>query len=286
MHYFKRNIGDYHKKAGRLSMLQHGAYTLLMDACYDRERFPTMAEAIEWVWASNPDEIAALELVLARFFVLDDGKFHQQRIADEIEDYRNKANKNKEIALEREAKRRDRKERGVHEPCTDRHLTTNHKPLTTNQEPDRSKAIGADGAKPKKEKPPSLGVSFLEAQGVDRQHATDWLKARKVPLTQTAWAAIERESAKAGITSAMAVQVSAENSWRGFRADWYDKTRIGNGSHQQSNQRVDNSAVGRVKRAIAEGQAREAVAEPLRYAEPQDGGDLRTPLDGEFWRED
>jgi len=29
MHYFKRNIGDYHKKAGRLSMLEHGAYTLL-----------------------------------------------------------------------------------------------------------------------------------------------------------------------------------------------------------------------------------------------------------------
>ena len=39
MHYFKFNIGDYHKKAGRLSMLQHGAYTLLIHACYDREKF-------------------------------------------------------------------------------------------------------------------------------------------------------------------------------------------------------------------------------------------------------
>ena len=37
MHYYKRNIGDYHKKAGRLSMIEHGAYTLLIDACYDRE---------------------------------------------------------------------------------------------------------------------------------------------------------------------------------------------------------------------------------------------------------
>jgi len=53
MHYFKRNIGDYHKKAGRLSMLEHGAYTLLMDACYDRERFPTMDEAIDWCWAGR-----------------------------------------------------------------------------------------------------------------------------------------------------------------------------------------------------------------------------------------
>ena len=46
MHYYKRNLGDYAKKAGRLSMLQHGSYTLLIDACYDREQFPTLEEAI------------------------------------------------------------------------------------------------------------------------------------------------------------------------------------------------------------------------------------------------
>lgn len=32
MHHYRRNIGDYHKKAGRLSILQHGVYNLL-DAC-------------------------------------------------------------------------------------------------------------------------------------------------------------------------------------------------------------------------------------------------------------
>ena len=45
MHYYKRNLGDYAKKAGRLSMLEHGSYTLLIDACYDRERFPTICSA-------------------------------------------------------------------------------------------------------------------------------------------------------------------------------------------------------------------------------------------------
>ncbi len=57
MHYYKKNIGDYHKKAGRLTMLQHGAYTLLMDSCYDREEFPTLEQAIEWVWASTTEEV-------------------------------------------------------------------------------------------------------------------------------------------------------------------------------------------------------------------------------------
>ena len=53
MHYFKRNIGDYHKKAGRLSMLEHGAYTLLIDSCYDRERFPTM-DAVSYTHLTLP----------------------------------------------------------------------------------------------------------------------------------------------------------------------------------------------------------------------------------------
>ena len=71
MHYYKRNIGDYAKKAGRLSMLQHGSYTLLIDACYDREAFPTIEEAIEWTWASSDLEVEAVKFVLGRFFTID-----------------------------------------------------------------------------------------------------------------------------------------------------------------------------------------------------------------------
>ena len=82
MHWYKRNIGDYYKKAGRLSMQQHGAYTLLIDACYDREQFPTMDQAIEWVWASTEDEVQAVKFVLTRFFVEVDGVFVQSRIKD------------------------------------------------------------------------------------------------------------------------------------------------------------------------------------------------------------
>lgn len=136
MHYFKRNIGDYHKKAGRLSMLEHGAYTLLIDSCYDREKFPTREEALEWCWARSEQEIAAVDFVLARFFDLVDGRYVQSRIQDEIDDYHTKANKNKEIALAREAARKAAKERFEHEPCTNEHEPPpNQEPLTINQEP-------------------------------------------------------------------------------------------------------------------------------------------------------
>jgi 5-methylcytosine-specific restriction endonuclease McrA len=85
MHYYKRNLGDYAKKAGRLSMLQHGAYTLLIDACYDRETFPTLEQAIEWTWASSDIEIDAVKFVLNRFFVLNDnGQYVDKIIEAEI----------------------------------------------------------------------------------------------------------------------------------------------------------------------------------------------------------
>lgn len=136
MHYFKRNIGDYHKKAGRLSMLEHGAYTLLLDACYDRERFPTLDEAIEWAWARSDEEIAAVKFVLSKFFTLLDGIYLQERVLEEIELYHAKSAKNKEIAIAREEAKRNRRTRSEHVSCSSvNESAPNHKPLTINQEP-------------------------------------------------------------------------------------------------------------------------------------------------------
>ena len=134
MHYFKRNIGDYHKKAGRLSMLQHGAYTLLIDACYDREIFPTIEEAIDWCWASSNDEIEAVEFVLKKFFFEEEGVFVQQRIQDEVDNYHKNSATNKQIALKREAKRREKstkRARKVNEAPPNYELLTNNQELIT-----------------------------------------------------------------------------------------------------------------------------------------------------------
>lgn len=132
MHYYKRNLGDYAKKAGRLSMLQHGSYTLLIDACYDREQFPTLDEAIEWTWASSAAEIEAVEFVLRKFFTLEDGVYVQKRIQEEIAEYRLKAETNKRIATERET---NRKQKNTNRSPVVNEPPPNHKPLTINQEP-------------------------------------------------------------------------------------------------------------------------------------------------------
>lgn len=132
MHYYKRNIGDYAKRAGKLGMLQHGSYTLLIDSCYDREQFPTLEQAIEWTWALTREEIEAVTFVLKRFFMLEDGVYVHTQIKDDIADYHAKARTNKRIATEREM---NRKENNVNRAQVVNKAPPNHEPLTINHKP-------------------------------------------------------------------------------------------------------------------------------------------------------
>ena len=74
---------------------------------------------------------------------------------------------------------------------------------------------------------PSVLVSLqdLVDEGVDRQHATDWLAARKakrLPLTPTAWEDTKSEAIKASLTPQDAIARAAKNGWAGFKASWPD----------------------------------------------------------------
>ena len=64
------------------------------------------------------------------------------------------------------------------------------------------------------------GVRELVADGVDEQVAKDWLvvrKAKRMPLTKTAWNDTKNEATKFGITAAEAVAMAAKNGWAGFK---------------------------------------------------------------------
>ena len=134
MHYYKRDIGKYYKKAGRLTMLQHGAYTMLMDACYDREVFPTLEQAIDWCWASSSEEIDAVKFVLSKFFTEYDGEFKQAHITETLDKYHENAATNKAIAVKREADRRTKREQTVDGSTTNEHLITNKELGITNNQ--------------------------------------------------------------------------------------------------------------------------------------------------------
>lgn len=76
-----------------------------------------------------------------------------------------------------------------------------------------------------------MAANDLVADGVPEAVAVDWLrvrKAKKAPLTRTAWDGVKREAVLAGITPAEAVKVAVESNWQGFKAAWMLNT-AGNG---------------------------------------------------------
>lgn len=209
MHYYKRNLGDYAKKAGRLSMLEHGAYTLLIDSCYDREQFPTLQQAIDWCWARSEAEIEAVTFVLNKFFTLEGEIYVQKRIQEELAEYHQKAIKNKEIATERENKRKE-KARTVNEPSPQTHeAPPNHKPITNNHKPIvKDKSASRPPPKP---------------DDVDQQVWDDWLqlrKGKKAAVTETVIAGAAKQAQIAGMRLNDFLAVWCRRGSQGLEAAW------------------------------------------------------------------
>jgi len=89
MNYYKRHIGDYAAATRHLSMLEHGAYTMLLDVYYTSEQ-PLPADikkAARKAGARSKDEVAAVEMVLGEFFTLQADGWHSARCDAEIREY-------------------------------------------------------------------------------------------------------------------------------------------------------------------------------------------------------
>lgn len=242
MHYYKRNIGDYAKRAGRLSLLQHGVYTQLLDACYEREAFPTEQEAIDWVWASSTEEIEAVRFVLRRLFKEEEGRFVHDEVLNNLSTYHAHGEANRVIALAREAKKRAAKQhekaRTVHEPCevehepcTNRakkapnHKPINQEPITNNHPNTRESTAIADAPTPKPKASP-----VVKPETVEQQIWDDWLQLRKnkkAPVTKTVVQGAIVEAGKAGMPLNDFFAEWCTRGSQGLKAEWLVNTGKG-----------------------------------------------------------
>lgn len=95
---------------------------------------------------------------------------------------------------------------------------------------------------------PPLKAKDLQAEGVDAQHAADWLalrKAKRLPLTPTAWADTKAEGVKAGLNPRETVARAVANNWAGFKASWLtrEQSAPGRPGGQQSGADIFAGAV-------------------------------------------
>lgn len=253
MHYYKRNLGDYAKKAGRLTMLEHGAYNQLLDAIYDREEFPTLEEALDWTWARDEAEITAVKFVLSKFFeAQEDGRYVQNRIKEELEAYKSKAENNARIAKEREEKRKNGKRSAndsspnVHETCEKEHEPSpNHKPLTNNHKPLTSIDISEEESSQANAKPKApritkkqAAINELVSLGLDVKFAQPIIEKRNgKAFSDVAMGEIKEQASLVQLTVIEALEFAAKQDWGSFRADWY-QNRVKQQAHQPATQQT------------------------------------------------
>lgn len=98
MNHYPRHLGDYAKDTSHLSLLEHGAYTLLTDWYYASEK-PVPDDKCERIAkAFSEEERKAVRSVLQEFFTLTDQGWTHGRVEREIAKYREKAAKAAEAA--------------------------------------------------------------------------------------------------------------------------------------------------------------------------------------------
>lgn len=112
MNYYERHLGDYAKDTAHLTMLEHGAYNLLLDRYYATESGIPADQAHRLARARTREEKDAVDNILAEFFELVDGVWRNHRAEEEIMAYMGKQDsKDEKRNNEKERQRRHREER-------------------------------------------------------------------------------------------------------------------------------------------------------------------------------
>lgn len=98
MNFYKRYIGDYLRDTLRLSMIQDGAYSRLIDVYYAEEKpLPLKKEELyQMARATNKGEREAVDAVIKRFFRETAEGYRHKRIDEEIGKAEAKAEANRQ----------------------------------------------------------------------------------------------------------------------------------------------------------------------------------------------
>jgi uncharacterized protein YdaU (DUF1376 family) len=154
VNHYPHHLGDYATGTQGFTMLDHGAYRLLMDAYYSTEQALLAEDVYAIARAGTAAERKAVEKVLARKFDLRDGRYHHQRIEAELDAYRNRADTARE-----NGKLGGRKPKAKPEPNPDvtqsvtgsvtqtepsGKLASNHKPITKEKAEARASRLPSD----------------------------------------------------------------------------------------------------------------------------------------------
>jgi len=203
MHYYQFNIGDYQSHTSHLSIEEDLAYRRMLDWCYLHERaLPKDSKQIARL-IRMPSHSECIATVLQEFFVESNDGYVSTRVDQEINRVNEKAEKARCSA-------RKRWDANALQTQSESNATQDPIPKTHNPIPKESK------------KATSVACPLT----VDEQVWNDWLvirKAKKLPMTETAWVQIQNEFRKANLSDQEGVKYCCLSNWASFKGSWYEK---------------------------------------------------------------
>lgn len=227
MNYYERHLGDYAKDTAHLTIIEHGAYCLLLDRYYSTEQGIPADQAHRVARARTKEEKAAVDAVLSEFFSLVDGIWRNGRADEEIVKAQSKIKAAQENGR-RGGRPKSDKNKTQEKPSGFSVGSENGTETKAHQTPDTIHQT----PKEKPNTPRFDARRHLVERGVSEQQADDWLtlrKAKRLPATLTALDGVEAEANKAGIELPKAIAECCLRGWGGFKAEWFmrDQTPAG-----------------------------------------------------------
>lgn len=239
MHFYLFNIGDYQTHTNHLSEMEDLAYRRLLDWYYLHEKplpldVDDIAKRIRM--RSHTDCIA---FVLQEFFERTAEGFVNHRADQVIAVARQKSAKASESANARWGKK----------PIKNNTIKKDANALPTQSEGNAIQESIINNKKPSKDK---TAFAVICPEGVDQQVWNDWIairKAKRLPLTPTAWSQLEAEAQKAGLSMDTVIKECCLRGWGAFKASWWEREVAGGTvkkSQSERNEEIFNALTGNV----------------------------------------
>ena len=207
MHFYQFHIGDYKSHTHHLSVIEDLAYRRLLDHYYLHEA-PIKQRDIARQIGMRDHEQEVLT-VLDEFFVSTEHGYINPRADEEISKYRKFSEDGKKGAAKRWHKGSNGEANSP--PNATPIATNNQEPITNNQ---KKKTVATKVARP---------------ELVSSQVWEDWLsirRAKKLPLTDTAWTQILAEIEKSGHTVDVVIKECCLRGWAAFKVAWLKENPI------------------------------------------------------------
>jgi uncharacterized protein YdaU (DUF1376 family) len=203
LHYYTFNIGDYASHTRHLTHLEDLAYRRLLDAYYLQERPLHEDVAMVARQINFRDHIEEVAIILNEFFSLVEGTgWVNLRADEEIAKYHSKLD---------QASRAGK-------ASAQRRLIAGSTPV----QPNKKQETVNKKQEPIKEK------ALTRPDEVSEQTWNDFVAQRKqlkASITATALQGIQKEATKANWTLEAALIECTVRGWRGFKAEWVNKTK-------------------------------------------------------------